>query len=284
MKILVTGSNGQLGSELRYLSKNDNLNSWIFTDIQNLDLTETKNIKKYLSYYSPNVIINCAAYTNVDKAESDLELASLINFKAVDKISKWSNSNNCKLIHISTDYVFDGNSLLPLTEDSNTFPINIYGFTKLEGEKVCLKNDPDCIIIRTSWVYSIYGNNFVKKMSSLMKKSKSLNVINDQIGSPTYARDLAETIITIINYKNWVPGLYHYSNEGQVSWFDFAKSIKELFGYSTDLKGISTEKYQTQAKRPRFSLLDKTKIKRTFNISIPTFEDSLERCIKILKK
>ena len=284
MKILVTGSNGQLGSELRYLSKNENLHSWIFTDIQSLDLTETKNIKKYLSYYSPNIIINCAAYTNVDKAESDLELASLINFKAVDKISKWSNSNNCKLVHISTDYVFDGNSSLPIKEDSSTFPINIYGLTKLKGEKVCLRNDPDCIIIRTSWVYSVFGNNFVKKMSSLMKKNKSLNVINDQIGSPTYARDLAETIITVINYKNWVPGLYHYSNEGQVSWFDFAKSIKKYFGYSTDLIGISTDKYPTQAKRPRFSLLDKTKIKKTFNISIPSFEDSLERCIKILKK
>ncbi|MDB4164471.1 dTDP-4-dehydrorhamnose reductase, partial [Flavobacteriaceae bacterium] len=210
-------------------------------------------------------------------------LANLINFKAVDEISKWSSSNNCKLIHVSTDYVFDGNSSIPLKENAITGPLNVYGLTKLKGEKSCLKNDPKSIIVRTSWVYSSFGKNFVKTMSFLMSQKNSLNIINDQIGSPTYARDLAEVIINIINYKDWIPGLYHYSNEGEVSWFDFAKSIKKHYGFKTNINGISTDEYPTPAKRPRYSLLDKSKIKRIFNIRVPHYEDSLQKCIKILK-
>ena len=283
MKILVTGGNGQLGSELKCLSENHNQFEWIFTDLNELNLLDFSNLKKNISKISPNIIINCAAYTNVDKAESEFELANLVNFKAVDIISDWSSCHKCKLIHISTDYVFDGNSEIPLKEDANTSPINIYGTTKLNGENACLKNDPNSIIIRTSWVYSSFGKNFVKTMSSLMSKKNSLNIINDQIGSPTYAKDLADTIIKIINFQDWIPGLYHYSNEGEVSWFVFAKSIKKFFGYNTKLNGISTNEYPTPAKRPRYSLLDKSKIKTTFNIKVPNYEISLEKCIKILK-
>ena len=283
MKILVTGGNGQLGSELRCLSKNQNKFEWIFTDLNELNLLDFDNLKNNITKISPNIIINCAAYTSVDKAESEFKLASLVNFKAVDIISDWSSCHKCKLIHISTDYVFDGNSEIPLKEDANTSPINIYGSTKLNGENACLKNDPSSIIIRTSWVYSSFGKNFVKTMSSLMSKKNSLNIINDQIGSPTYAKDLADTIIKIINFQDWIPGLYHYSNEGEVSWFVFAKSIKKFFGYDTKLNGISTDEYPTPAKRPRYSLLDKSKIKTTFNIKVPSYEDSLGKCIKILK-
>jgi len=282
MKILVTGANGQLGSELRSLSINQKQFQWIFTDVKELDLTN-KNLENNISIISPNIIINCAAYTNVDKAESEIELASLLNFKAVDKISKWTSANNCKLIHISTDYVFDGNSNIPLKENAITSPINIYGLTKLKGEKVCLKNDSNSIIIRTSWVYSSFGNNFVKTMCELMKKKNSLNIINDQIGSPTYAADLAKTIIEIINHKDWVPGLYHYSNEGEVSWFDFANSIKKYCFFDTQINGITTLEYPTAAKRPKYSLMDKTKIKQTYNIEIPSYEESLIKCIEILK-
>ena len=283
MKILVTGANGQLGSELRFLSLTHNNFNWNFIDVNDLDLTDTKNIQSSISKISPEIIINCAAYTNVDKAESEPELANLINIKAVDEISKWSYLNNVKLFHISTDYVFDGNSSSALKEDAKTDPLNIYGLTKLQGEKVCLNNDPNCIIIRTSWVYSSFGKNFVKTISSLMSEKASLNIINDQIGSPTYAKDLAEVIIKIINSKDWIPGLYHYSNEGEVSWFDFAKSIKKYFGFSTDLYQISTDEYLAPAKRPSYSLLDTSKIKTTFNIKVPSYESSLEKCIKILK-
>ena len=283
MKILVTGANGQLGSELRFLSKNKNHFEWVFTDLQDLDLSDIHNLEKNISFIEPEIIINCAAYTNVDKAESEVDLANLINFKAVDKISKWSSANNCKLIHISTDYVFDGNSSAPLKENAITCPLNVYGLSKLKGEKACLKNDSKCIIIRTSWVYSSFGKNFVKIISSLMSQKNSLNIINDQVGCPTYARDLAEVIISIINYKDWIPGLYHYSNDGEVSWFDFAKSIKKYSDFSTILIPILTEEYPTPAKRPNYSLLDKTKIKTTYNINVPNYENSLEKCIKILK-
>ncbi len=283
MKILVTGANGQLGSEFKLLSSIYDKFTWVFTDIDNLNLIDFKNLNDNISKINPDLIINCAAYTDVDKAESEQEFANLLNFKAIDLLSKWTSKNLSKIIHISTDYVFDGNSSIPLKEDSSTKPVNIYGMSKLKGEKVCQKNDPNSIIIRTSWVYSIFGNNFVKTISSLMKKNNSLSIIDDQIGSPTYANDLAEVIISIINYKEWIPGLYHYSNEGEVSWFDFAKLIKKYFGYNTYLKPISTFEYPTPAKRPYYSLLDKSKIKTTYNVNIPNYKSSLEKCIKILK-
>jgi len=283
MKILVTGVNGQLGSELKYLSCHQNQYKWVFTDFNELDLSDLKNLESNISKISPSLIINCAAYTSVDKAESEIELSNILNFKAVDLISKWSSINHKKLIHFSTDYVFDGNSEKPLKENALTSPINVYGLTKLEGEKVCFKNDPDSIIIRTSWVYSSFGNNFVKTMLSIMKKRDSINVISDQIGSPTYARDLAEIILKIVNYKNWIPGLYNYSNEGATSWFEFANLIKEYYGFNTQINRILTENYPNAAKRPKYSLLDKSKIKETFNIEIPHYKESLIKCLKILK-
>ena len=283
MRILVTGCNGQLGSELKFISSTHNNIDWIFTDIHELDLSEIKKIDLKLNRYAPDIIINCAAYTNVDKAESDKKLAATINCHAVDSLSKWSLLNKSKLIHISTDYVFDGNSEFPLNEKAKTNPINVYGVTKLDGEKVCMNNDPNSIIIRTSWVYSSYGSNFVKTISSLMNKKNYIHVIDDQIGSPTYAKDLAGVIVKIINYQDWIPGLYHYSNEGEFSWFDFAKLVKKYFGYNTIIKRISSKEYPTPAKRPTYSLMDKSKIKTTFGIKIPKCENSLKKCIKILK-
>jgi dTDP-4-dehydrorhamnose reductase len=283
MKILVTGGNGQLGSELRSLSLIHNQFQWIFTDLHELDLSDLENLESNLSKIAPCLIINCAAYTSVDKAESENELANILNFKAVDLISKWSSNNKKKLIHISTDYVFDGNSDTALKENAPTSPINFYGITKLEGERICLKNDINAIIIRTSWVYSSFGNNFVKIMKNLMSSRDSLSVVNDQLGSPTYAADLAEAILTIINHKKWIAGLYHYSNEGEVSWFDFANDIKYLGNFKIQIKGIPTVEYPTDAKRPKYSLLDKTKIKETYNIKVPHYKDSLKKCIKILQ-
>ncbi len=283
MRILVTGGNGQLGSELKFISSFHNNIDWIFTDICELDLSEIKKIDLKLNRYAPDIIINCAAYTNVDKAESNKKLVATINCDAVDSLSKWSLLNKSKLIHISTDYVFDGNSEFPLNEKDKTNPINVYGLTKLDGEKVCMNNDPNSIIIRTSWVYSSYGSNFVKTISSQMNKKKYISVIDDQKGSPTYAKDLAEVIVNIINYQDWIPGLYHYSNDGELSWFDFAKLIKKYFGYNTIIKRISSKEYPTPAKRPSYTIMDKSKIKTTFGIKIPKCENSLKKCIKILK-
>jgi dTDP-4-dehydrorhamnose reductase len=283
MKILVTGANGQLGSELRFLSSVQNQHKWIFTDLKELDLSDLQNLKSNISKIAPSLIINCAAYTYVDKSESENELANILNCKAVDLISKWSSNNRKKLIHISTDYVFDGNSETPLKEEAVTSPVNRYGFSKLNGENVCLKNDNNSIIIRTSWLYSSFGNNFVKTMRNLMKKRDSLSVVNDQVGSPTYAADLAEAILKIVNYNKWIPGLYHFSNDGEISWFDFANDIKCLSNYKTQIIGISTKEYPTAAKRPKYSLLDKTKIKKTYNIIVADYKESLEKCIKILQ-
>ena len=283
MKILVTGANGQLGSELRFLSLNNNQHDWIFTDLHELDLSDLKNLDSKISKISPSLIINCAAYTSVDKAESENELANILNFKAVDLMSKWSSNNVKKFIHISTDYVFDGNSEIPLKEDELTAPINVYGSSKLKGENICLKNDNNSIILRTSWVFSSYGNNFVKIMRNLMLKKNTISVVNDQIGSPTYAADLAEVILEIANNDQWIPGLYHYSNEGKISWFDFANDIKYFSNFKTQINGISTKDYPTAAKRPKYSLLDKTKIKETYNIKVPFYRESLKKCIKILE-
>jgi dTDP-4-dehydrorhamnose reductase len=283
MKILVTGANGQLGSELRFLSSTQNQHEWIFTGLKELDLSDLQTLESNITKIAPCLIINCAAYTSVDKAESENELANILNFKAIDIISKWSSNNSKKLIHISTDYVFDGKSDTSLREDAETSPINIYGSSKLKGENVCLKNDLNSIIIRTSWVYSSFGNNFVKIMINLMKKRDSLSVVDDQVGSPTYAADLAEAILIIVNHNKWVPGLYHYSNEGEISWFDFANDIKYFNNFKTQIKGISTDEYPTAAKRPKYSLLDKTKIREIYNIKAPYYKDSLKKCIKILQ-
>jgi dTDP-4-dehydrorhamnose reductase len=281
--VLVTGSNGQLGSEIRKVSLKKGFKDWIYCDSDSLDYLKLENITTFLNKVNPQLIINCAAYTNVDKAELEFEIANIINCSAVEIISKWTHDNNRKLIHISTDYVFDGLSDVPLNENSHTNPINEYGRSKLKGEQVCLKNDSNSIVIRTSWLYSSFGKNFVKTMIDLMKKNNSVKVINDQIGSTTYAYDLAKVIVEIIiNSKN-KSGLFHYSNEGEISWYEFSKSIKELYDLDCEIIGVSSKEFKTIAKRPKFSLLDKTKIKKTFNLEIPNYKQSLHDCIKVIK-
>ena len=283
MKILVTGGKGQLGSELKKISHTNNNFEWLFTDRQSFDLSDLDNIDIYLDICKPKVIINCAAYTAVDNAEVDFENANIINHKSVELIAKWSNNNNCNLIHISTDYVYDGTSLTPVKEDIQANPVNNYGKTKLFGDIACLKNNPSSIIIRTSWLYSSFGNNFVTNMINLMKSKSELKIINDQVGSPTYAGDLANTILDLITNKKWIPGIYHYTNFGKVSWFDFANDIKSIYGFNTNIDSISSEEYSIKTKRPKYSLLDNSKIKNTFDINQINYLDSLNKCIKILQ-
>ncbi len=282
-KILVTGGNGQLGSELRVLSITYPQFDWVFTDYQELDLCDLEHLSTHLSKIQPQYIINCAAHTAVDKAESEGELSDLLNHQAVGVLAKWSAANDCKFIHISTDYVFDGTAATPLSETAATGPINVYGQTKLAGELACRAACPESIIIRTSWVYSSFGANFVKTMSRLMQERDSLSVVNDQIGSPTYAADLAQAIMTIITHPNWQAGLYHFSNEGEISWYEFALAIQEIGGFDCKVSGIPTSAYPTPAKRPQYSLLDKIKIKATFGVIVPDYKESLERCMRLLQ-
>jgi dTDP-4-dehydrorhamnose reductase len=282
-KILVTGSNGQLGSELRVLSERYTSFEWVFTDRNELDLSAIAHLSTELSSIQPHYVINCAAHTAVDRAESEAELADVLNHQAVAVMAQWSAMNDCKLIHISTDYVFDGTAATPLTESASTGPINVYGQTKLSGEKACMDANPAAIIIRTSWVYSSFGANFVKTMSRLMQERDSLNVVNDQIGSPTYAADLAQAIMTIITHSNWEAGIYHFSNEGVISWYEFALAIQEIGGFECAISGIPSSAYPTPAKRPQYSLLDKSKIKATFGVIVPGYKESLERCMGLLK-
>lgn len=282
MKILVTGSNGQLGSELReYLETNPRYETY-FLDRKQLPLEQTLIIQDILGMYQPDLIIHAAAYTAVDQAESEPALADTVNHLASEEIAQYCRLHGAKLIAISTDYVFDGNSDVALTEDAPVDPINTYGLTKLKGEQAILKWHPESIVIRTSWVYSTYGNNFVKTMIRLMTEREEISVINDQIGSPTYAKDLATTIMDIIEGEDWVGGLYHYSNEGEISWYDFAVAIREIKGLNCKINAIPTTQYPTPAKRPKYSLLDKSKIKRTFKVEVPIWKESLEQMIASL--
>lgn len=281
-KILVTGANGQLGSEFRYLSNIDNKYQWIFTDREELDLTDLENLTYEFSQIKPDLLINCAAYTAVDKAETEIELADVLNHQAVAIMADWTFANDCKFIHVSTDYVFDGTSNVALSEDAPTGPINVYGKTKLAGENASLKGNPLSIVIRTSWVYSSFGANFVKTMLRLFNEKDTLNVVDDQIGSPTYAADLAHAIFAIINHSNWQPGVYHYSNLGEISWYEFALAIQEISGLDCRVSGIPSSQFLTAAKRPGYSLLDKSKIKNTYGLIIPDYEASLRRCMGLM--
>lgn len=283
-KILITGANGQLGSELKVLSKIYTQFEWVFTDWEELNLCDLDNLALSLAKINPQIIINCAAHTAVDKAESEAQLSDVLNHQSVAEMAKWSYENNCQLVHISTDYVFDGTASTALNEEAMPNPINVYGVTKLAGEKACLRENPEAIIIRTSWVYSSFGNNFVKTMSRLMQERDSLNVVNDQIGSPTYAGDLAQAIMTIITHEMWQAGIYHFSNEGEISWFEFALAIQETGGFDCTIGGIPSSAYPTPAKRPQYSLLDKTKIKEAFGVIVPEYRISLEKCMSLLKE
>jgi dTDP-4-dehydrorhamnose reductase len=236
-------------------------------------------VENYFLGLKPQYCINCAAYTAVDKAESEQDMAMLVNREAVGNLAAVCKKFNTKLIHISTDYVFDGESETPYQPDDQTGPISIYGISKLKGEGLCLKENADAIIIRTAWVYSEFGNNFVKTMMRLMKDRPEIKVVNDQVGAPTYAADLAKAILDIINSGNWVSGIYHYSNKGKISWYDFAVAIKEMIGSSCIVHPIPTIDYPTPAKRPKFSLLDTSKITSKFGIQIPEWRESLRRCM-----
>lgn len=281
-KILVTGANGQLGSEFKSLAKSFPQYEFLFTDKDELLIDSEIAVQQFFEAYKPSYCINCAAYTAVDRAESDKEIALKINGIAPGLLAAACSKYGAKFIHVSTDYVFDGKSSVPYTEDKETGPINFYGISKLEGEHSCLKEDPAAIIIRTAWVYSEYGNNFVKTMIRLMGERDSISVVNDQVGAPTYAKDLAEVIMQVITSGKWVSGIYHYSNEGRISWFDFAVAIKEMINSECEVFGIAGSQYPTPAARPSFSLLDTKKIRETFSVAIPFWKHSLEKCISHL--
>jgi len=238
-------------------------------------------LQNQLEAISPNIILNCGAYTAVDKAETEQELADTVNHLAVGIIAQYAKDYSVKLIHISTDYVFDGTSSVALAEEALTKPINVYGASKRAGELACLKANSNAIIIRTSWVYSRFGNNFVKTMQRLLQERDSIGVVNDQIGSPTYAADLAQAMMTIVTAKEWIPGIYNYSNEGEISWYEFVLAIQEIGGYTCEVNGIPSSAYPTPAKRPAYSLLDKSKIKRLYGVSVPDYKDSLRRCMRL---
>jgi dTDP-4-dehydrorhamnose reductase len=284
--VLVTGSNGQLGSELKNL--NDEflmLNCKChFTNKDSLDITNFDKVREFCKINDIKIIINTAAYTAVDKAEDDKENADKINHLAVKNLAKISQEYNIKLIHISTDYLFDGKNFKPYTEDDTTNPNGVYGQTKLDGEKAMMEINPsNSIIIRTSWVYSSFGNNFVKTMLRLGKEKDELGVIFDQVGTPTYAKDLAKTILDILpKIKNDKIEIYNYSNEGAISWYDFAKEIMKMAKLDCQINPIETYQYPTPAYRPYYSVLNKTKIKKDFDIMIPYWKDSLKECLEII--
>lgn len=281
--VLVTGANGQLGSEIRELSS---LFPYIyfFTDQNILDITDKEQITQFVKSNSIDTIINCAAYTAVDKAEEDKINADKVNHLAVRYLAEIAKEEDIKLLHISTDYVFDGKNYTPYTEEDRTNPNGVYGATKLAGEEAMRDINPkNSIIIRTSWVYSGYGANFVKTMLRLGKEKKDLGVIFDQVGSPTYAKDLAKTILSILpNIENEKVEIYHYSNEGVVSWYDFAKEIMRMAKLDCTIKPIETKEYPTPAMRPHYSVLNKSKIKKEFGLTIPYWKDSLDECLKTM--
>ena len=283
--ILVTGAYGQLGNEVRILSANYPQYNFMFTDVDSLDITDKNELIDFVTGNDIRYIINCAAYTAVDKAEDDAELCEKINATAVKNLGIAAAEVGAGIIHVSTDYVFDGTSCRPYTEDMPTKPCSVYGKTKLKGEKNLLKACPNAIVIRTAWLYSPFGNNFVKTMIKLGSERESLNVIFDQVGTPTYALDLADAILKAmdqtIDTDHEKGGVYHFSNEGVCSWYDFTIKIHEIAGIKTcKVNPIETKDYPTKAARPHYSVLNKSKIKQTFNITIPHWEESLKNCIK----
>ena len=282
--ILVTGANGQLGSELRALEQTYPTYNFHFTDYKALDITKHAAVDAFIKATHISVIINCAAHTAVDKAESDLEMSTKLNHLAVENFAKIAKENKIQFIHISTDYVFDGTNSMPYNEEDKTSPQSVYGSTKLAGEKALQQINPaNSIIIRTSWVYSSFGNNFVKTMLRLANERKELGVIVDQIGTPTYARDLARALLEIIpKLNNENVELYHFSNKGVCSWYDFAKAIFDLKEIDIKVNAIETSQYPTAAKRPFYSVLNKNKIENSFQIEIPNWRDSLKECLQQL--
>lgn len=288
MNILITGANGQLGSEIKTLTKEFPGWQFLFTDVEELDITNENEVKNYFQQNQPDFVINCAAYTAVDKAESDAQTAEKVNTLAPKLLAKYSKITGSKLIHISTDYVFDGESFVPYSEENKVNPKGVYGKTKLQGEINCFAENPDSLVIRTSWLYSTFGNNFVKTMLRLAGERDKLNVVFDQVGTPTNAADLAEAILSIIQIsakhkEKFVPGIYNYSNEGVASWYDFAKAIFEIAGVKCEVSPVLSDQFPTPAKRPNYSVLNKSKIKNTFGLVIPYWKESLKACIQKIK-
>lgn len=287
MNVLVTGSNGQLGTELRRLAL-DSPHHFIFTDINSLpgvetvylDISDRASIDIIAESEKVDLIVNCAAYTDVERAESEIDMAMLLNHQAVENLAGAAASRDAALIHISTDYIFSGEGNLPIREDAVPAPKGVYGSTKLAGEKALQKSACRSVIVRTSWLYSPYGRNFVKTMRSLMRSGRELKVVYDQLGCPTYAADLADALMHIIHGPR-IEGntIYHYSDEGVVSWYDFAQAIRELSGYDCRVVPCLTGEYPTKARRPHYSVLDKSAIKRAYRLEIPYWRDSLARCI-----
>lgn len=277
--ILVTGANGQLGSEIKRLTS-DYPFCFFFTDVDTLDLTDGEAVARYIADQSIDYVLNCAAYTAVDRAEDEEQTARLVNCKAVENLARAAGKT--RIIHVSTDYVFSGEADKPLKETDLVNPQSAYGRTKLEGEQILQTLRPESIIIRTAWLYSSFGNNFAKTMIRLGQEKESLNVVSDQYGTPTYAADLAKAMLDIVLFaekKTFPAGIYHYSNEGETTWYDFASAIMKRAGLSCRINPIPTSEYPTKANRPQYSVLDKTKIKETFQIAIPQWEASLEKCI-----
>ncbi|WP_288641315.1 dTDP-4-dehydrorhamnose reductase [uncultured Coprobacter sp.] len=286
MNILVTGANGQLGNEMRVVAQNSTDN-YIFTDVTELDITDALAVEKTIRNNNINVVINCAAYTNVDKAENDREFAEILNAKAVENLAVAIRKNNGLLIHVSTDYVFGGTkNNTPCTEDEPVNPTGVYGITKLHGEQAVIGSGCHYIIIRTAWLYSEFGKNFLKTMLNFTATKPQLKVVFDQVGTPTYAYDLAKVIFDIIENRKFEGkyGIYHYSNEGVCSWFDFAKMIAEYTGNTEcDIQPCHSDEFPSPVTRPSYSVLDKTKIKESFGISVPYWTDSLRACIANIK-
>lgn len=276
--ILVTGANGQLGSELRKIGFSA-LDEVFYTDVAELDITDYAAVEKFVKDKEIDTIINCAAYTAVDKAEEEPQLAAKINTEAVTNLARAAAKEGCLLIHISTDYVFDGTGTKPYSEKDKPCPVSVYGKTKLAGEEAILKSRCFHIIIRTAWLYSSFGNNFVKTILRLAAERPEINVVSDQVGSPTYAGDLAAAIVAIMDNEERIEheGIYHYSNEGVCSWYDFAAEIVRLSGKECRVKPVTTAEYPTKTQRPAYSVLDKSKIKKTFGIEIPAWKDALAK-------
>jgi len=285
VKILVTGSKGQLGNEIQSIAKDYLDFEFLFTDIDDLDITNAEQVNEYFKLNRPDAVINCAAYTAVDKAESDIEMAYRINHLAVENMAKSASAVNALIVHLSTDYVFDGQSEVPYTESDSANPQSVYGKSKLAGEQAVNDFALNGVIIRTSWLYSAFGANFIKTILRVGSEKKELNVVFDQIGTPTYAKDLSKAILDIIpqaSKKNGVE-LFHYSNEGETNWYEFAKTIVSIAGLDFKINPILSKDYPVSAPRPSFSVLCKSKIKETYGISIPYWLDSVNNCMERLK-
>lgn len=283
--ILVTGANGQLGNSIRLKANQHPQYNFLFTDVDTLDITDAAAVKAMVKDNQVNYILNCAAYTAVDKAEDNEDLCRRLNCDAVHVLGEAAREAKAKIIHVSTDYVFSGTNYRPYKETDDTRPVSAYGRTKLAGEEALVKVCPDAVIIRTAWLYSEFGNNFVKTVLRLGKERDQLGFVFDQAGTPTYAGDLAEAILTVVTADEkgtFVPGIYHYSNEGVCSWYDFTVKVLQIAGIECNVRPIETKDYPTRAVRPPYSVLNKGKIKETYGITIPHWEESLRICLKQL--